>query len=422
MGREFGWLWAAFTVSAVGSTVALDSMGLIAILVLGSGTVELALLAAAGRAVGALVAVPLGPWVEFRRKRPVMVAMDLARFAAVASVPAAYALGWLTFTQLVVVAVAVGAANIVFGAASGACLKAVVRPERLLTANRRFEATTWTTTALGPPVGGAAIGLFGPVATTVADAVSYLLSALCVRAMGRAEPTPTPRAGRLTLAEIGVGWRHILRHPYLRPLFLNMTLVNGLIMATAPLFATLFLRELGFTPVHYGLALGLPCLGGLLGARLVKPLVARFGAHRVLRTAGVLRVCWPVGLAFTPPGTAGLLLVLGLQFGLITCISVFNPLCVTVRLEQTDTDRVARVLSAWSISSGLAIAALTVCWGLLASLVGVRQGLFAAGALMFATVPLLPRRSSPAAPGLTRTGQAPDRATPPPTPPRTPRR
>ena len=96
--------------------------------------------------MGAAVAVPLGPWVEFRRKRPVMVAMDLARFAAMMSVPVAFALGWLSFAQLLVVSVIVAAANIAFKAASGAYLKALVRPEDLLVANSRFESTTWTAT------------------------------------------------------------------------------------------------------------------------------------------------------------------------------------------------------------------------------------------------------------------------------------
>jgi hypothetical protein len=63
-------------------------------------------------AVGAGAALPLGPWVEFRRKRPVMVAMDLIRFAALVSVPAAFARGWLSFVQLLVVSVIVAAANI----------------------------------------------------------------------------------------------------------------------------------------------------------------------------------------------------------------------------------------------------------------------------------------------------------------------
>jgi hypothetical protein len=50
-------------------------------------------------------------------------------------------------------------------AASGACLKTLVPAEGMLVANARMESTTWTATVLGPPLGGAAIGLFGPVAT-----------------------------------------------------------------------------------------------------------------------------------------------------------------------------------------------------------------------------------------------------------------
>ncbi len=127
LGRPFGWLWAAYAVSTFGTWLAFDAFPLIAILVLHAGPTEVSVLAAAGLAVGAAVAVPLGPWVEFRRKRPVMVAMDLIRFAALMSVPAAFALGWLSFVQLLVVAVIVGAADIAFKAASGACLKALVR-------------------------------------------------------------------------------------------------------------------------------------------------------------------------------------------------------------------------------------------------------------------------------------------------------
>ena len=96
LGRDFGWLWAAFAVSTFGTFLAFDAFPLIAILVLDAGPAAVSLLAAAGLAVAALVAVPLGPWVEFRRKRPVMMAMDLIRFAALLSVPAAYALGRLT--------------------------------------------------------------------------------------------------------------------------------------------------------------------------------------------------------------------------------------------------------------------------------------------------------------------------------------
>ncbi len=404
LGRQFGWLWAAYAVSAYGSGFGFGAFPLIAILVLHAGPAEVSVLAAAGLAVGAAVAVPLGPWVEFHRKRPVMVAMDLTRFAAMASVPAAFALGWLSFAQLLVVSVIVAAARIAFNAASGAYLKALVRPEDLLVANGRFESTTWTATVLGPPLGGAAIGLFGPVTTVLANAVSYLLSAAGIAAIGGREPYPSRDAApcapgqpapagrpRLRASDLPDGWRYVLAHPALRLLFFNAMLVNALIMASAPLVAVLMLGRLGFRPWQYGLAFAAPCVGGLIGSRLARRLVARFGQHRVLLTAGALRAGWPLGLAFIRPGAAGIVLVIAVQFGLVTCCGVFNPVLATYRLEQIAADRVARTLSAWSVSSSTAIAALTAAWGVLASMTSPRAAIAIAGLLLLATPLLLPR-------------------------------
>ncbi|HYS40804.1 MAG TPA: MFS transporter [Pseudonocardiaceae bacterium] len=392
VGRQFGWLWAAYTVSVFGTWLAFDAFPLIAILVLHTGPTGVSLLAAAGLAVGAAVAVPLGPWMEFRRKRPVMVAMDLTRCAAMLSVPAAFALGWLSFTQLLAVSVVVAAADITFKAAGGACLKALVPPADLLAANGRLESTTWTATMLGPPLGGAAIGLLGPVTTVLADAVSYLLSAVGIRAIGGHEPRPartdTPR---LRAADLLDGWRHILSHPALRPLLGNTILVNGLILASSPLLAVLMLGHLGFAPWQYGLAFAAPCVGGLIGSRLAGRLVARFGRHKVMRTAGALRACWPLGLAFIGPGVGGLVLVIAVQFGLVTSIGVFNPVFSTYRLDHTAPDRVARTLSAWSVTSSATTAALTALWGLLAGITSPRTAIAVAGLLILATPLLLPR-------------------------------
>ena len=73
MGRQFRLLWTAYAISTFGTWLAFDAFPLIAILVLHVGPTKVSMLAATGLAVGAAVAVPLGPWVEFRRKRPVMV-------------------------------------------------------------------------------------------------------------------------------------------------------------------------------------------------------------------------------------------------------------------------------------------------------------------------------------------------------------
>ncbi|KPI33083.1 major facilitator superfamily MFS_1 [Actinobacteria bacterium OV450] len=403
LGRRFGWLWGAYGTSALGTWLAFGAFPLIALRVLHAGPAEVAALSCVGAAVGAAVAVPLGPWVEFRRKRPVLISMDLVRCAALLTIPAAYALGALTFLQLLLVSVVVAAADITFSAASGAYLKTLLPAEDLLVANARFESTAWTTTILGPPLGGAAVGLLGPVATVAADAVSHLLSALGIRAMGGHEPCPEHperrEPPRMRAGDLLHGWRHILADATLRPLFLNTVLFNGLVMATQPLLAVLMLGRLGFTPWQYGLAFAAPSIAGLLGSRLARPLATRFGQHRVLAVAGSLRAVWPVGLAFPGPGTAGLLLVIGVELGLVFCCGVFNPVHATYRLRCTPADRVARTLSAWAVTTKASTALLTAVWGVLAALLGPRTAIGLAGVLVLATPLLLPGRGGNPAEG-----------------------
>ncbi|MFH7599694.1 MFS transporter [Streptomyces racemochromogenes] len=392
-GRPFGWLWGAYGTSALGTWLAFGAFPLIAVRVLHAGPAEVAALACAGAAVGAAAAVPLGPWVEFRRKRPVLIATDLVRCAALLTVPAGYALGVLTFLQLLLVSVVVAAADITFRTASGAYLKNLLPAGDLLVANARFESTTWTTTIVGPPLGGLVTGLLGPVATVVADAAGYLLSALCLGAMGGHEPPPPPReGGRPRARDLLDGWRHLLADTALRPLFLNAALFNGLVMATSPLLAVLMLGRLGFEPWQYGLAFAAPSLGGLLGARLARPLVTRYGEHRVLTLSGSLRALWSVGLAFVGPGTGGLLLVMGVECGLILCCGVFNPVSAAYRLRRTPSERVARTLSAWSVTTKAATALFTAVWGVLGTLLGPRPAIALAGVFLLATPLLLPRR------------------------------
>lgn len=390
LGRRFGRLWAAYAVSRFGTALAFNAFGLVAVLVLHAGPAEVSILTAAGLAVGALVAIPLGPWVEFRRKRPVLIATDLIRCAALLSIPIAFAFGALGFTQLLAVAIIAATADIGFTAASGAYLKSLVAPDDLLVANARFESTNWTAIVLGPPLGGAAIGLLGPMATLVADGLSYLASAACLRAIGDREPRPVRPDAPHPGAQFE-GWRYVLNHPGLRPLLCNDALVGALIMATQPLMAVLMLGQLGFAPWEFGLAFALPCLGGLVGARLAPRLVDRYGRGRVLRVSGILRVCWPVALGAVTAGAGGLALVLVVQTAVIVCMAVFNPVFATYRLEQLPADRATRALAAWSVSKKVTIAVITALWGLLAAWIGIRAAIALAGALLLMTPLLLPR-------------------------------
>ncbi|MGP3963360.1 MFS transporter [Nonomuraea sp. 3N208] len=393
LGSSFGWLWSAYAVSTYGTWIAFGAFPLIAVGVLHSSAFAVSLLEAAGLAVAAIIAVPLGLWVEHRSKRPVMIAMDLVRFLAMASVPVAYFLGLLSYGQLLVVSVISGTASIAFTAASGAYLKYLVRSDHLLAANGRFEGTSWVATAAGPPLGGALIGLLGPVITVMADALSYLLSALGVlRIRGGDVAAPRDPAARLRGGDLLGGWRFILHDRALRCLFLNSILVGGLIMATVPLLAVLLLGEYHFPAWQYGLAFGIPALGGFVGARLSARLVKRYGRHRVMTVSGWLRSIFPLGLAFVHPGITGLLTVIIIEGLLIICMGIFNPIYATERLQRTPADHAARVLTAWSVSSKLVQATLMVIWGILATLTSPLAAIIISGVLLLATPLLLPKR------------------------------
>jgi hypothetical protein len=158
-------------------------------------------------------------------------------------------------------------------------------------------------------------------------------------------------------------------------------------MATAPLMAHLMLGELGFSALAYGLAFGLPCVGGIVGARLAR----RRDPDRVLRVAGVLRVLWIWPLALVVPALPGLLLVLIAQTATVTAMGAFNPVLATRRLRRPAPGDVARVLLAWNVTTRLVTAVLVGTWGLLATLVGTRAAVGLAGLALLATPALLPR-------------------------------
>jgi predicted MFS family arabinose efflux permease len=226
----------------------------------------------------------------------------------------------------------------------------------------------------------------------ITDALSYVFSALSISAVRGPEERPQRNgANRVRAGELLDGWRHIFTHAGLRSLYLNNMLVGGLIMATEPLLAVLLLRNLGFAPWQYGLAFAAPCVGGFVGSRLASRVVARFGQHWVFRVVGTLRAVWLIGLAFVRPGVVGLVTVIVVELAIIVSMSLFTPVLATYRLEHTPRDRIARMLSAWSIGQQASIALFTALGGVLADVTTTRTALTVIGLAIFASPLLLPR-------------------------------
>ncbi len=392
LGRDFQRLWVAYGVSDFGTYLSMGALPLIAVLVLGSPAWQVALLAAVGLITSAVFALPLGPWIEFRRKRPIMIASDVLRALALLSVPAAFALGALSFAQLCVVAAVQALGQIAFAAAGGAHLKALVPEDGRVRAIGRLEATTWSAVTVGPVLGGLLITGVGKTATIALDAVTFLVSAVGIGRLRTPEPAPPVGRPRWRTG-MASGWRYVFRHSGLRPLYLNAMVFGGAVMWSSPLYTVLMLEELSFAPWEYGLALGIPGLGGVAGALAARRLVRRYGERPVMLVSGVARTLWLSLFPLAGAGTGGLVLITTANLLLLLSAGVFNPVFGAYRMGVTDDDHMARVLSVWSIGSKTVQPCFMMVGGVLASLTSVRIGLWGAAALVLLSIPLLPWRS-----------------------------
>lgn len=385
--------WAAYSVSALGSGIGASAFPLVAILVVRASDWQVSLLAVMAGLAGVAMAVPLGPWIEFHRKRPAMISADLVRFVVLASIPITAWFGTLTYAQLCAVAVVQTAATIVATAASNPYLKALVPVAERARVNSRLETTTWTTGALGPPVGGLLVSATSPVASIGIDAVSYLLAAFGWRRIRRLEPPPPPPTSggrRQWLADTVAGWQYILAHRTLRQLYFNAQVFGGCIMASTPLIAVYMLRDLHFSPLQYGLTLGVPCVAGVAGSLLAPAIIRRAGLGRTLLYGGTARCLWMGPILLAEPTTAGLVLIIAADSALLLCAGIFNPAFATYRMNVTVDTHLSRVIGAWAMTGKLVQPACIAAAGLLAAVAGIRIAIAMLSAVMLVSAALLP--------------------------------
>jgi MFS family permease len=303
--RDFLLLWAGETVSQVGTMVSHLALPLLAATSLGASAWEMGLLVAAERGAFLLVGLPAGVLVDRVRRLPVMIAADLVRFALFASIPLAWALGVLTFAQLLVVALLAGVATVLFDVGYQSVLPAVVGRAGLVDGNAKLESTRAAAETAGPALGGGLVQLVGAAAAVLLDAVTYLVSAAFLLRMRTQEAVPARDPDRSLRADIAQGLRYVLGHPLLRAITLctgTANLFGGVLAAVSVLFLA---RELGQPPAVIGLVLAAGSAGGVLGALTAGRWIRRLGQGRTVVIS--LLVTGPVALVLplTTPG-AGL--------------------------------------------------------------------------------------------------------------------
>lgn len=90
--RRFALLWTGQTISEFGSAVTTLAMPLIAVSTLAASAFQVSLVAAATSVAWLVVGLPAGAWVDRVRRRPVLIAADLGRALALATIPVAWAI------------------------------------------------------------------------------------------------------------------------------------------------------------------------------------------------------------------------------------------------------------------------------------------------------------------------------------------
>ncbi|WP_406287066.1 MFS transporter [Streptomyces sp. NBC_00209] len=300
--RRFTRFWAGETVSQFGDRITELALPLIAVSTLGASANQVAWLTALVWAPN-LLGVFVGAWVDRRaRKRRLMVLADILRAAVLLSLPAAYALGSVTLTQLYVVAVLAGAGELLFNTAYPPFFVRLVPRASYVDANSRISTSRSASYVAGPAIGGALVqALTAPVAIVV-DALSFLASAALIGRIPVDEPLTTGPAAPPLLRSAREGLAFVVRHPVLRASLGCATTVNfftfvggsGLLV----LFAT---RDLGLSAGAIGLALGLGATGALLGAVCAPVISRRLGVGRGILVGAVLFPA-PIALAAAANG------------------------------------------------------------------------------------------------------------------------
>lgn len=305
--RDFRLFWVGETVNQVGSAMALIGVPLLAVLYLRATTFEVGALTAAGYLPWLVIGLPAGAWVDRLRPRPVMIACDVASAALYASVPVAYAGGVLSIGQLLVVQLLAGAAAVVFGTAYQVNLPSLVAADELAKGNAKLQASSSAAALGGRGLAGVVAQGVGVTASLAFNAVSFLVSAACLLAIRAPESRPRPAGKSRSLRrEVADGMAFVFGDPYLRPLTIFVGLANFALDGLAALVVVFLVRVVGVSAGVTGLFAALPGLGGLLGAFVARPVVARVGSVRglLLATVGALPFALLIPMAGRGPTLA----------------------------------------------------------------------------------------------------------------------
>jgi MFS family permease len=305
--------WSASTVSMAGDQVATVAVPLTAVLALHAGAAAMGYLTALEWLPSLLFGMHAGAWADRHgRRRQLMIACDLGRFALFSIVPVCYALGVLALWQLFAVVFAAGTLSILFNVADGTLFVSIVRPEQYVDGQSLIYGSRALSFVVGPSLGGILTQLLTAPFAILTDALSFLGSAFFLRRIDPVEPPADDGKGSVT-----AGLRWIAHSPVVRASLVGVAVINFFNLMYFALLVLYAVRVLHVNAGLLGLIIGCGAFGGLLGAAVTKRLAARIGVG-LAYVAGCFLFTAPlalVPLAPLPSGHGTTITVILLMFG-----------------------------------------------------------------------------------------------------------
>src|SRR5215213_6277168 len=264
---DFMKLWLGQTVSELGSVVTRTAVPLVALLVLGAGPLEMALIVVSGSLAVLLVGFFAGAWVDRLRRRPLLIWADLLRAVLLFSIPAAYFAGVLRMEQLYVVVFLQGCLGAFFDAAYPAYVPSLIGVDHVVDANSKLATSSSLAEVGGPGLAGGLVQLIGAPFAILVDAVSYVGSAISLLLIRKPEPARPARTETTPIRrEIVEGLSLIRRHTLLLPITLRSVIAHTAGSFYGVLYILFLVEDLGLQPLALGIVISAGGVGALVGS------------------------------------------------------------------------------------------------------------------------------------------------------------
>ncbi|WP_194923517.1 MFS transporter [Catenulispora pinisilvae] len=394
--HDFRLLWSGQTISSAGSSITAVALPLVAVVDLHAGPLAVGLLMAAIWLPWLVLGLPAGVWVGRIPRRTLMISCDVAMAVVFVSVPIAAWTHTLTETYLLVVAVVSGTGSVFFMSAYQVYLPELVGAGDLIEANAKLLGSASVAQVVGPGAGGLAAQVFGVVSGLMADAATFVISAVTLvlikprrdsPQIGLDSPDASQRSRSLR-TEVADGFRFVVRDPYLRAITAFGAAANLALAAYQSIVVLYLVRDLHVRAGLVGPLAAAGALGGILGAWLVHPLCRRFGTAR--GTVAVQLVATPfaflIPLASPGPGVA--LFVIG-SLALVAGTVAGNVVFASFRQRYAPPEMVSRVITFAMTINHSSIPVGGLLGGGLGAVIGLRATLWATAGLLVASCAVL---------------------------------